>query len=252
MRPAGLPILTYHALDRSGSVITTDPAWFAETMATLAGSGYRSVDLGDWIARGRPPVDRGLAITFDDGLHSIKPAADVLELHGFTATVFAVSGRMGGDNAWPGQRAGIPGSELLTWSDLRRLQLAGWGVGSHTRTHPRLDRLGPEALEDQLRGSRDEIEQRLGGPCRLAAYPYGVAPARVRRAAAHWFDAGLGTRHDESTGRDDPYDLPRIDAFYLRTRSSLRRLMSGRRAGWLLLRRSMRRARRLGGALVGA
>jgi hypothetical protein len=117
----------------------------------------------------------------------------------------------------------------------------------------------PAARPSRLRGVGGSAS-RLPGRDRAApgrAVPAGgvplrVAPARVRRAAAHWFDAGLGTRHDEATARDDPHDLPRIDAFYLRSRSSLRCLMSGRRAGWLLVRRSMRRARRLGGALVGA
>src|SRR5262249_40823329 len=36
LMPGGLPILTYHSLDRSGSVLSTDPSWFAETLAALA------------------------------------------------------------------------------------------------------------------------------------------------------------------------------------------------------------------------
>ncbi|MEO6809169.1 MAG: polysaccharide deacetylase family protein, partial [Isosphaeraceae bacterium] len=157
MNGTPLPILMYHALDTSGSVIATDPGWFAETLDALATAGFRSVDLLPWIEQGRPPVDRGFALTFDDGMRSMLLAADSLVRHGFSATAFLVTGRMGLDNAWRGQPGGIPRSSLLAWSDLTALQAAGVRFGAHTRTHPRLDRLDERALVEELRGSRDDL-----------------------------------------------------------------------------------------------
>ena len=70
-RPAGLPVLTYHAIDASRGVTATDPSWFAETLAALGEAGHRAVDLAEWIASGRPEVGRGFAVAFDDGLRSV-------------------------------------------------------------------------------------------------------------------------------------------------------------------------------------
>jgi peptidoglycan/xylan/chitin deacetylase (PgdA/CDA1 family) len=253
MNGGGLPILTYHAIDASGSVIATDPAWFVATLDALAAAGFRAVDLGDWIARGRPDVDRGFALTFDDGLHSILDVADVLVQRQLPATVFLVTGRIGRDNDWLGQPRGIPRSPLLAWSDLDALAAAGFRLAAHSRTHRRLDRCDDAVLDEELRGARDAIEQRLGRPCRLLAYPYGLAPARVRRAAARHFDAAFGTRLDVATATQDPFHLSRIDSHYLRRPYGLDLLLSGRAQPWLRRRRILRAARRIGAdpALVG-
>ncbi|HWE38640.1 MAG TPA: polysaccharide deacetylase family protein [Isosphaeraceae bacterium] len=240
---SALPILNYHAIDASGSVIATDPAHFAATMAALHGAGLRAIDLGDWIARGRPEVDRAFALTFDDGLASVARAADFLARYDWPATVFLVAGRMGLDNAWPDQPRSIPRSPLLAWSDLPALASAGLRFGAHTMSHLRLDRLDDARLEAELRDARKEIEDRLGTPCPLFAYPYGIAPARVRRAAARHYVAALGTRLDVASSEEDVFALPRVDAFYLRSRRTLRGLISGRWRGRLRLLRMLRTAR---------
>jgi peptidoglycan/xylan/chitin deacetylase (PgdA/CDA1 family) len=244
MSRGGLPILTYHAIDTTGSVIATDPSWFAETLDALGEAGYHALDLGDWIARGRPDVDRGFAVAFDDGLRSILDVADLLVRHKAPATVFLVTDRMGGDNDWLGQPPAIPRAPLLAWSDLDALASAGFRFAAHGRTHRRLDRCDDAALERELRGSRDAIEQRLGRPCRLLAYPYGRATPRVRRAAIRHFDAAFGTRLDFATAAEDPSHVSRIETHYLRSRRALERLLSGRWGPWLRGRRILRAARR--------
>jgi peptidoglycan/xylan/chitin deacetylase (PgdA/CDA1 family) len=239
----GLAILTYHAIDATGSVVSTERSRFLETLDALAAAGFTAVDLGDWIARGRPALDRGYALAFDDGLRSILEVAGELMQRGITATVFLVTGRMGGDNAWPGQPRSIPRSRLLGWSDAAALAAAGFSLAAHGRTHCRLDRCDDQMLESELRGSRDAIEQRLGVPCRLLAYPYGRAPLRVRQAARRYFDAALGTRLDVATAAQDLFHLARIETHYLRSRRVLSRLLAGRAAGWLRGRRVLRAAR---------
>ncbi|MBX6315155.1 MAG: polysaccharide deacetylase family protein [Isosphaeraceae bacterium] len=238
----------YHALESSRSVVATDPSWFAETMAALAEAGYRTVDLPAWIAQGRPEVERGFALTFDDGYRSVLAAADVLPRYGFGATIFLVTGRMGDDNRWAGQPRRIPTSRLLDWSDLPPLQAAGFQFGAHSRTHPRLDRLGGDVLDAELRGSRDDIEQRLGVPCRLLAYPYGHGPPLVRRAAARHFDAAFTTRLATAMRGEDPYGISRIDAYYLRSPRWLSAFLTDRRR-FLAMRRLLRAARQ-GGRLL--
>jgi peptidoglycan/xylan/chitin deacetylase (PgdA/CDA1 family) len=243
MSRGGLPILTYHALDATGSVISTEPAHFVATIDALAAAGFRCVDLGDWIAQGRPVVERGFALTFDDGLRSILEIAGALLERGLRATVFLVTDRIGGDNNWPGQPHTVPRARLLGWRDIEALAARGFAFAAHGRTHRRLDQCDDRALESELRGSRDAVEQRLGQPCRLLAYPYGLAPYRVRRAAMRHFDAALGTRLDVATAAQDLFMLARIETYYLRSRRVLDRLRAGRAGGWLRVRRVMRAAR---------
>lgn len=242
-RPGRLPILTYHAFDSSGRVTATDPTWFAETLSALTSAGFRAVDLEAWIARGRPPVERGFALTIDDGLQSILRVADVLARYEAVATVFLVTDRVGSDNDWPGQPARVARAPLLAWSDLEALASLGVRFAAHGRTHVSLDQCDDAQLDGELRGSRDAVEQRLGRPCPLFAYPYGHANSRVRHAARRHFAAAFGTRLDTADDAEDLHQLSRIDAYYLRSRRALDRLISGRLQGWLRLRRTLREGR---------
>jgi peptidoglycan/xylan/chitin deacetylase (PgdA/CDA1 family) len=241
--PGPLPILTYHAIDSSRAVTATDPSRFAATLDALLEAGFRAVDLGEWLKLGRPPVDRGFALAFDDGLRSVLGVADRLARLDVPATVFLVSGRIGLDNAWPGQPSGIPRARLLGRSDLESLARLGFRFGSHGRSHRRLARLSAGELEAELVRSRDEIEQWVGRRCGLLAYPYGSSNARVRRAASKVYDAAFGTRLAYAGAADDPFDIARIDAFYLRSRRALDLLIAGRWRGRLAFRRALRAVR---------
>jgi len=239
-KKAGLPILTYHAIDRTGAITSADPDRFAETLAALRESGHRAVDLGDWITAGRPDIPRGFAICFDDGLASILQVADLLGHHAIPATVFLLADRIGSDNAWPGQPSGIPRARLLDRSELESLADRGFRFGSHGRNHARLDRMPPGNLDRELRGSRDAIEQSLGRPCPLLAYPYGASNARVREAAAVAYHAAFGTRLAYGSASDDRSAISRIDAYYLRSPRALEALIAGRWHLGLAVRRTLR------------
>lgn len=241
---AGLPVLTYHAIGTRRSVTATDPSWFAETLSALLGAGFRAVDLDDWVARGRPDEPRGFAVAFDDGLSSVLRVAGLLKGLGVPATVFLVTGRVGTDNAWPGQRGDVPVEPLLSWPEIEGLAQSGFRFAAHGATHARLDRLDAQCLGRELRGSREAIEDRLGRPCRLLAYPNGAAPRRVRQAAARHFAAAFGTRLGYADGGQDVFGLARVDAYYLRTPRALDALINDRWRGWLRWRRALRSLRR--------
>jgi peptidoglycan/xylan/chitin deacetylase (PgdA/CDA1 family) len=241
--PGALPILTYHAIDASRAVTSTDPARFAETLDALLEAGFRAVDLGEWVDAGRPPVARGFAIAFDDGLRSILGVADRLARLAVPATVFLLSDRIGLDNAWPGQPPGIPKARLLGRSDLESLARLGFRFGSHGRSHQRFDRLESGRLEEELVRSRDRIEQMTASRCHLLAYPYGASDPSVRRAASMAYEAAFGTRLAYASSTDDRFDIARVDAYYLRSDRALGRLIAGRWQGGLAIRRALREVR---------
>jgi peptidoglycan/xylan/chitin deacetylase (PgdA/CDA1 family) len=242
-----VPILTYHSLDTSGSVISLSPDRFRAHVQGLRVRGFRAVALGDLLDawdRGRALPPRTVVLTFDDGFASVREvAAPALAEAGFRATVFVVAGRLGARNDWPTQGRGLPVRPLLSASDLRGLVTSGFEVGAHGVTHARLDGLGDAALFEEVAGARHRLEDAIGAAVRVFAYPEGRADARARALAAEHYRAACSTELRAARPRDPREWLPRLDAYYLRARVPFQLLGTAWGAGYLGLRRLGRAAR---------
>ncbi len=64
-------------------------------------------------------------------------------------------------------------SHPLDWSQVREMSAAGIEFGSHTVSHPILSRLDDSELRQELMESRQRLEQELGKPAPVLAYPVG-------------------------------------------------------------------------------
>jgi CelD/BcsL family acetyltransferase involved in cellulose biosynthesis/peptidoglycan/xylan/chitin deacetylase (PgdA/CDA1 family) len=62
---------------------------------------------------------------------------------------------------------------MLTWEHIREMQRSDISFGSHTLTHPVLSKLSAERAEEEIYQSKKIIEERLGTPVNLFAYPFG-------------------------------------------------------------------------------
>ncbi len=84
-------------------------------------------------------------------------------------------------------------------------------VGSHTMSHVDLSSLGPAALDREIRGSRQWLQERLGKEVESFSYPHGGLRPEVRRLVE---DSGYQRACSSSSGlvhrRTDVYDLPRL------------------------------------------
>ena len=93
---ASIPILTFHRVDASASVISFPPQLFADGLRRLRDLGYRSFSLGqtvECLSRQEPFPDKAFVVTFDDGFESVHTEAfPVLQELGWSATVFLVAG----------------------------------------------------------------------------------------------------------------------------------------------------------------
>ena len=87
---------------------------------------------------------------------------------------------------------------IMTWDQVRSLAKAGMDVESHGRRHRVLQTLENAALDDELAGSRSELEAQLGRPVRALAYPVGrriARESRIRRAiSAAGYRVGLSNK----------------------------------------------------------
>ena len=73
--------------------------------------------------------------------------------------------------------AGVPG--VLGWEALRELAAEGVALAAHSRTHPLLNRLPAERLDEEIAGSMADLRERTGAGTPAFVYPGGGA----RRAA---------------------------------------------------------------------
>ncbi|HEY3860168.1 MAG TPA: polysaccharide deacetylase family protein [Gammaproteobacteria bacterium] len=67
----------------------------------------------------------------------------------------------------------------MNWDMLQEMQRAGMKIGSHTKSHALLTNESAEKIKQELQGSRQALEQRLGPGIRHFAYPDGRFDALV-------------------------------------------------------------------------
>lgn len=223
MRPSSaLPILMYHGVDARPSVVTIPPERFRWQMEWLYHHGYTCLPLSELshiLRAGDDFPKRCVVLTFDDGYQSLYTEVfPVLQLYGFTATVFLVSGFCDKNNRWLGQPMNIPTMNLLTWREIHEMARHGIEFGSHTVNHPRLDRLDADTLNDEIVQSKAILQDRLGKPVTLFAYPYGRFTEQVKEIVRNTYDLACSTRLGLANRTSDPYTLERVEVAYLTPR----------------------------------
>ena len=201
-----LAIVTMHAVP--------DAARFERHLDVLAEMG-RFVSLAD-VVDGGPLPRRPLLVTFDDGDRTlVDVAAPALARREIPAVAFVVTDLIGTDEpfwfaaveaaagrAEVNRLKQVPDDERraaiaqldpplrqpqLTADELRSLDAAGIAIGSHSATHPCLDRCRDDVIADEVTRSFEALADVLGRPPVAFAYPNGNHDARARRAVA---DAG--------------------------------------------------------------
>ena len=216
---SGIPILTYHSLDSSGSVVSTPPATFERQMEALWRRGYRTLSFSEAVRianENGPMPENTFVITFDDGYQNVfSNALQVLTRFGFKATVFLITEYCGRQNDWPSQPSSIQRRPLLSWSEIREMLGAGFEVGVHTATHPDLTSISLEQAELEIMRSKRAIEDRLGVTSNLFCYPYGKFNGRVLDLVRSQFEAACSTKLGKLTPGCDPHLIKRIDMYYL-------------------------------------
>jgi peptidoglycan/xylan/chitin deacetylase (PgdA/CDA1 family) len=105
----------------------------------------------------------------------------------------------------------------LTWEEVHIMEKSGWiSFGAHTMHHPVLAYLtDPAEMQDEISQCRRVLQQHLGHPVRVFAYPFGLwehigekAKRAVRDAGYDW---GVSAIDGFNTRQTDPYLMRRIE-----------------------------------------
>ncbi len=210
----GCTVLCYHLVGAgTGSPVDLPEGHFRRHMEELAATA-EVVPLEEAVEdlrRPRPPTLRPqVALTFDDAYRNFHEAAfPVLAELGLPATLFVPVGFVEGECPPPLTSAPLPAA---SWGELAEMTASGLvTVGSHTWSHPDLTALPAAEVGDELRRSRERLEERLGRPVRSFCYPRArrsrAVEARVRR---HYDLAVVGGGGRFGGRRRDPYRIERV------------------------------------------
>jgi peptidoglycan/xylan/chitin deacetylase (PgdA/CDA1 family) len=146
---------------------------------------------------------RRFVVTVDDAMaDAVEP---LRRAAGLTPQLFVPTAELGGSAHW------IDGEPVAQWEEIRALAAAGVAIGSHTRHHRRLTKVGGAEREVELAGSLAELREQVPGAVAVIAYPNGDHDAAVcAAAAAAGYEAAFTTEKGRNGAATDPYRLRRV------------------------------------------
>jgi peptidoglycan/xylan/chitin deacetylase (PgdA/CDA1 family) len=122
-----------------------------------------------------PSGKQNVAITFDDAYVSVaENALPELAARGFHCTIFVPVGSLGRRPIWPVEDGSLDSDEIVMSTEgITSLSSSLVALGSHSRTHPRLSRIGTLDAQNEIEGSRHELQSLTKTDIRLFSFPYG-------------------------------------------------------------------------------
>ncbi|MFH1258638.1 MAG: polysaccharide deacetylase family protein [Elusimicrobiota bacterium] len=177
----GIPLLMYHKIgpvpkNSRLKKLWVTPEQFERQLGYLSSAGYRPVsfNLLEKHLQGRANLPlKPVIVTIDDGYeNNYTYALPLLQKFGFQATIFLVTETIGQTNLWhdPQSEERLP---MLNWEQIREMKLKGIEFGSHTLTHPNLEKCDREKIINEITQSKKILEENLKQKVNVFSYPYG-------------------------------------------------------------------------------
>lgn len=206
-------IITFHSIDPSESVLSFDPANFRSLIQAIVNMDLPICSMETLL---QDECSKGIALTFDDGMLSVfTDALPIIKDFDIPAHLFLTTGCIGGDNYWPSLPSGVPKFKMMNWDQIEACQTGGFSIDSHTQTHPNLNKINIQELEEECEICDNAIEQRLGKKPDYFAYPYGIHNKNAREFVKSRYRGSVTTFLSPLYGREDSAAIPRLDSYYL-------------------------------------
>ena len=214
--PGTIPVLMYHSIgsreDAKERKNFVDRKSFSAQMFFLKIFGYRVISMEEFYriqTRQQLPRGREVVLTFDDANQTFSQEAwPILRQYGFPVTLFVVSESMKqqiNDSLFPEDIQDYLKTGLLT-------------LGSASKTHPDLTLVKDKQREEEIWGSKQDLESMMKSPIHYFSYPYGELDADVLRMVKKVrYRLAFTTSYHKLKGlEENPYALTRLNI----TRSS--------------------------------
>lgn len=165
----------YHKVtDVTPNTIAVNPSSFRDQQAFLK-ARYNVVGLDRLVQHldeGVPLPPRAVLLTFDDGyLNNLEVAYPILQEFGHPAVLFPALNFL--DRQTLPHDRHLPWPEpTLNWDELRRMKDV-FTIGSHACSHRPLTGMPIDEATEEIKRSKDVLEQRLQAPVIAFSYPKG-------------------------------------------------------------------------------
>ena len=215
-----IKVLMYHRIVADEDVspgereFCIDAKVFRSHLRILERMGFTAITFNDFdlFKRGELNLPRKpIILTFDDGYRdTYELAVPILREYGMKAVVFVIADPKIRMNDWDSGYDITP-APLMTPEQIVELHSAGFEIGSHSLTHPRLTQISRGQAWEEITRSRMLLEILINAPVRTFSYPYGLnnaAVCRLVRDAGYTY--GCGVYSGPAAFGTDPFDIRRI------------------------------------------
>lgn len=209
-------ILMYHhvgdeSLSKLGSPFALSTPTFNSQLKVIGELKAEVITVRDIFNSRTVTEAKSVVLTFDDcPLLLLQTAVPALMQREIKATFYAVSGRVGLRNDWDLGKS-RSAAQLMDWSSLRELSDMGHEIGSHGVSHRSLRTMSRSNALNEMKLSRDEIEQRIGRRVTSFAYPFGDTPDDYETLCTEaGYESAVSIFSDSSRVLTDPFAMRRI------------------------------------------
>lgn len=113
----------------------------------------------------------------------------------------------------------LPDDLMMTSAQVRKLAQAGMEIGGHTHSHPILASLDDAQAKREIETGKDRLEEMIGAPLRLFAYPNGKPSTDYRLrdrdlVQSLGFEAAVTTQWGTADRSGDLFQLPRFTPWH--------------------------------------
>lgn len=210
----GIPVLFYHSMDDSGSLLSISRENFMRQLSYLKKSGYGSLTIGEFLEyfdskNNKSFPEKKFLITFDDGYKDNIEAINILKELNFSAVIFITTGYTGGYNDFCEQN--VPRLPMLTMEEIRNLSKSGTEFGAHGHAHRNITDLANEEAINDISKSKQILESEIKYEVISFCYPRGKYTNKIAETLKN---LGLKMAFTSRTGvvssKSLSYFLPRV------------------------------------------
>lgn len=204
----------YDILSAEARNISVSPEEFEQQMKYLHDNKYKAITSHD-ILNNTVPC-KSVMITFDDGYYDILTQAyPIMKKYKYVWIMAIILAK-------------VDESDYLFWSDIRKLQKAGWEIASHTWHHPNLSELAEEYIPYEIDQSKKDLEKWFNTTIHIFIYPkWRYRYKTLDQIKASGYTYAFTTQYGKTNFAEKPLELKRIDVIPGMTKELFAKLVEG-------------------------